>query len=186
MAIYSAWKDDPNSYYTLTGRDWLNLVTQNISSMRNIDRERYALEFGKWLDRHHGNIDDIGVIDSVFRTLTGATDQKIDDNYLLKKSLQERQDMYASAAKQYYEFRARADEAAANKDYDNADIYNKNAIFAIQGLPDEEVAKVFAGDATRNKNQIDKTLESFWLKRVPKDKQEVYTNTFKKYYQQRQ
>lgn len=169
-AMKSAYNDDVNNPFKLTVSDWFDGL-KNINSVRYADRLVYALEFGKWLDRHGRPTDDaqIGKVDAIFRTLLGTNDQRIDDNYLKGLISKEEKTDYSTAAQDYQHYRRLAEEAARNGDQQQAIAYNKNAMFVLHshGVPPEEASKIFAQDANLNRGSIQMTNDSFYKKLVP-------------------
>lgn len=170
-AMSSSYNDEQNAPFAVTMQDWKELA-ENFNSVRYADRLWHALQFGKWVDRHGRNIQDIGQVDAVLRTLLGTNDQKVDDAYL--KTLikeHERQD-YSQAEKEYQHYRRLAEQAAMNNDPDQAKIFNRNAVSILHwyGVPPEQASKIFAQDANLNKNTLDQTNWSFYKKLVPVDR----------------
>lgn len=173
-ALKSAYNDEQDNPFRLTIDDWKEGL-RNINSFRYAERLIYAIEFGKWLDRHGRPTEDVGKIDAIFRTLLGTNDQKLDDTYLMSQTKQSEKENYATAAQDYQHYRRLAEQEAANGNDSQATAYNKNAFFVLasRGVPPEEVAKIFQQDAQLNKNTLDKNVESYYLKLVPTYRQEA-------------
>lgn len=186
-AMYSAFTDNNDNPFRLTFDSWKQGL-RNINSMRYAERLVYALEFGKWIDRHGQNIQNIGDVDAVFRTILGTNDVKIDDQYLKHMTQQEEKEMYSTAEKEYQYYRRLAEQAADVNDTTNADIYNQNAIFALKsrGVPWDVASGIFARDATLNKESLKRTNDSYYLKKVPTYRQPAASQAYQETYRQNQ
>jgi hypothetical protein len=179
-ATYSAFTDSQDNPWPLMFADW-KAGLRNINSFRYSERLAYALAFHEWLGRH-GEIvqQNVGEIDAIFRTLFGTTDVKISDGHLMQVSIDEREQMYKTARNEYYEQKRLANEAALNNDYNQADDYNKRAMFAIHSrhVPSEVAAEIFAGERNLHKPTIDKILDNYYSHRIPTDKIPLFKKTF--------
>jgi hypothetical protein len=184
-AVYSSYFDTKDNPWPVMQSDW-EALARNINSYRYAERMVFALEYGKWIDRHGNPIQDIGKTDAVFRTLLGTQDVKVDDMYLMHQSEQDRKELYSRAEREYNEQRRLAEQAAAQGDRDNADSYNKRASFAItsRGIPSDVAAGIFSRYATQNKDLIDKVRDSYYLKKVPVDKQKAAEEAYQELYKQ--
>jgi hypothetical protein len=176
----SAYNDEQDNPFKLTISDWKNGL-DNINSFKAGDRLAYAVQFGKWLDRHGRPQQDIGTIDAIFRTLLGTTDQKIDDLYLLHKIQQERTENYKQASYDYMENMRLQAEAIKNNDIEQAKDYGRRANFVLQSrqVPPEEAAKIFAQTRSLLQNQQDLTYDSFYHKLVPSGQEAGHSEAYK-------
>jgi hypothetical protein len=181
-AMYSMMQGDPaKEAWPLKLDDWLAPL-DNVSSWRDAERMYYAVAFGKWLDRHGKPVSDVGIIDAAFRTLTGLTDQNIDDMYLKTLTVKDRQAVYNKAFKQFEEESIKAERAASNNDREQADDYNKRAFFALtsRNVPVELWDKALARRAQMNRDMIDKNNEGYYLRYVPANLQAKAIEAYRK------
>lgn len=168
----AAFNDEQDNPFRLTTNDWFDGL-RNVNSLRYADRLRYAIEFGKWLDRHGRPQDDVGKIDAIFRTLLGVNDVNLDDLYLMRQIQKDERDNYAKAQQDFQHYRRLQNEAIENGDFEQAVAYGKNAIFALhsRGVPAEEASKIFRSDRTLSTNMKQQVYDSFYHKLVPQYRQ---------------
>lgn len=181
-AMHSMIEGDPaKEAWPLKMDDWLAPL-QNVSSWSDGKKLYYGLAYGKWLDRHGAQVSDVSKPDAVFRILSGLTDQRIDDMYLKELTMKDRKVIYDEADHEYQEQRRMAERAAMDGDKEQADDYNKRAIFALtsRNVPTELWAKIMAKDAQINTDTIKQLDERYYRKLVPTNKQDQSLDAYKK------
>lgn len=181
-AVYSMIEGDPaKEAWPLKVDDWIAPL-KGVKAWSDGERLVYALSFGKWLDSHGRPVSDVSKIDAVFRTLTGLTDQRVDDMYLKTLTVKDRQAIFKKAENEYHEQRRKAEDAASANDEQQANDYNKRAFFALtsRNVPIEMWARILARDAEINKDTIAKNNEGYYLKFVPSDKQQMMRDAYRK------
>lgn len=173
-AMYSMMEGDPaKEAWPLKVDDWIAPL-KNITSWKDGERLMYAISFGKWLDTHGRPVSDVSKIDAVFRTITGLTDQRIDDMYLKTLTMKDRKALYDKALAEFEHESRLAEQAASNGDEQQANDYNKRAFFALtsRGVPIELWPKALARRATMNRDTIEKNNESYYRQYVPTNLQD--------------
>lgn len=173
-AMYSMMEGDPaKEAWPLKVDDWVAPL-KNITSWKDGERLTYALAFGKWLDTHGRPVSDVSKIDAIFRTVTGLTDQRIDDMYLKTLTMKDRKAIYDKALSEFEHESRLAEQSAAAGDVEQANDYNKRAFFALtsRNVPVELWPKALARRATMNKDTIDKNNESYYRYNVPTNLQD--------------
>jgi hypothetical protein len=181
-AMYSMIEGNPGKEaWPLMLDDWMKPL-DSVSSWRDGERLYYAIAFGKWLDKHGRPVSDVGKIDAVFRTLTGLTDQRIDDMYLKTLTVKDRTAIYNKAFQEFEEQSILAERAAVAGDKEQADDYNKRAFFALtsRNVPVELWDKALTRRANSARDMIDKNNEGYYLRYVPADKQQQALEAFRK------
>lgn len=173
-AMYSMMEGDPaKEAWPLKIDDWMAPL-KNITSWKDGERLTYALAFGKWLDTHGRPVSDVSKIDAIFRTVTGLTDQRIDDMYLKTLTMKDRKAIYDKAFQEFEHESRLAEKAAADGDKEQANDYNKRAFFALtsRNVPVELWPKALSRRATMNRDTIDKNNESYYRQYVPTNLQD--------------
>lgn len=173
-AMYSMMEGDPaKEAWPLKIDDWVAPL-KNITSWKDGERLMYALGFGKWLDTHGRPVSDVSKIDAIFRTVTGLTDQRIDDMYLKTLTMKDRKAVYDKALAEFEHESRLAEQAASAGDEQQANDYNKRAFFALtsRNVPIELWPKALSRRATMNKDTIDKNNESYYRQYVPTNLQD--------------
>lgn len=181
-AAYSMMEGDPTKEaWPLKLDDWLKPL-DNINAWSDVKRLRYALAFGQWLDKHGQPQSDVGKVDAIFRTVTGLTDQRIDDEYLMNLTMKDRKADYDSAGNEFLAQARLADEAIRNGDPQQADDYMKRAYFALTSnhVPVEAWGKYIARQADMNRDKIDVTRERYYLRFVPQNMQQQSLDAFER------
>lgn len=179
-AWVSAYNDEQDNPFKLTLNDWKEGL-RNVSSFRNAERFTYAIAFGKWLDRHGRPQQDIGQIDTIFRTLLGVNDVNLDDLYLMRQNMENRKDNYKKASEEYMHYRTLMDEAIKNGDNDQATQYGRDASFILKryDVPADEASKIFSGERNRSRNTQDKIYDDFYKKSVPVSQQPALNEAYR-------
>jgi len=181
-AIYSMIEGNPaKEAWPLMADDWIAPLSV-ANSWSDYRRLQYALAYGKWLDSHGRPTSDVSKVDAFFRTITGLTDQRIEDKRIKDTSLKERTALYDEGGNEYLEQRRLAEQAVMNNDNKQANDYNKRAFFALtsRNIPIEAWGKYLARDASMNRDTLTTTDERYFLQFVPTDKQEAYREAFRK------
>lgn len=186
-AMYSMMEGDPaKEAWPLKHDDWLAVV-KNASSMNDLDRLVFAISYGKWRDKHGVPVSDVSIPDAIFRTLTGLTDQNVDDMFLKTLTTKDRQALYNRAFKEFEEESRKAEQAAANGDKEQADDYNKRAFFALtsRNVPIELWGKAISRRAQMNRDKIEKNNEGYYLRYVPTNIQGKALEAYRKIQQKK-
>lgn len=75
-------------------------VTKNISSVNNSLKLWYALNTNRWVSKNNITVDEVGAGEALFMAITGASADRISDNYTKLEILNQRKDHYKSVEKE--------------------------------------------------------------------------------------
>ncbi len=156
-------------------QDWTDPIKAGINSMSALDRLVYAIEFGKWINKHEQTGANVSIASAVWMTLSGTDLQSMNDQFLKRDTIKDEDTRWKTARAEFAEERHRAEDAAKNNDKTAADDYNTRAFAVLTraGIPKERWGEAIAFAAKGWEDTIDANNRTYYQRFVPDDRKDA-------------
>lgn len=131
--------------YPMTLNDWIE-GARFVNSFNSAYRLGYAIEYGKWINKHEQTGANVQLASALWMTLSGTDLTSMDDQYLKGYTNKERLANFKKARADFTELFTKAQDAIRSNDPTAADNFNKQAFATLRyaHIPEEHWGEIQA------------------------------------------